>query len=435
MTAARPTLGRPPAFALPPTERLRLDNGLQATLVAVGSVPKVELRLVLDVGDINEAPGETWLSRLAAEYLKEGTSARSAEALADAAADLGGELEVDSDDDTTVVRIRVLSEHASAAVALLAEVARESTFPEAAEARLKADLERRLALARVRPQMLALAEFRAALYGDHPYGRVFPADGVIASFTAAAARDFYRRNTGGATAALYVAGRFDAAVVSGAIRDAFAGWDAGAARTDRPPHPRSGRVVRLVDRPGAEQTTLFVGLPVPSPLHADWVPLAVTNALLGGAFYSRITMNLREDKGYTYSPHSYLSLRRRDAHWMEIADVTTNVTGASLQEVFAEIERLRGTAPGAEELESIQRYVAGTYMMHYATPSGVAEQLAFLELHGLPESFAEGYVDRAYAVTPDEVRRVTAAYLRGDEMTIVAVGDAAVIRDQLAPYQ
>jgi zinc protease len=319
-------------------------------------------------------------------------------------------------------------------VRLLAELVRTPRFPNEELPRLRTDLLRRLDLSRARPQTLALERFRLALYGEHPYGRVLPSDATIAAFTTEAAHDFIRSHACARRAALYVGGRFDNDAVTQAAEEAFGDWEAGSEPAGLAPSPRSERAVHLVDRPGSEQSTIYLGLPVPSPEHPDWVALWVTNALLGGSFYSRITLNLREDKGYTYSPHGVLSTRARDAYWVEIADVATPVTGASLAEIFAEVERLRSEAPSHGELEGAQRYVAGNHLLHFATPGGIIEQFASLDLQGLPEEFAAIFTDRVYAVTPLEVQSIAMKHLRPDEMTIAVVGDAEQIRSQVEPF-
>ncbi|MQA00266.1 MAG: insulinase family protein [Dehalococcoidia bacterium] len=431
---ARPDLAPPAAFDLPPTSGFTLDNGLRTTLVAAGSVPKAAVRLVVRAGAVNEAPGQTWLSRLVASYLKQGAGALDTEGLADAFAALGGGLNVSADDDSMTLRAHVLAEHAPEAVRLLASVAAAPRFPAGELARLQADLRREWLLDQSQPQVLALRRFRAVLYGDHPYGRVLPEEGTIDGFTVEAARGFWEANRGAARAQLYVAGLFDEAATSAAVRDAFAGWERGPEVAPATATPRSERAVHLVDRPGAEQSTLYLGLPVPDPRHDDYVALGVVNALLGGSFYSRITQNIREQKGYTYSPRSLVSVRRHDAFWVEVADVTTDVTGAALTEVFGEIERLRDEPPAEGELAGIQRYAAGTHLLRHATPPGILDQLAFLDLQGLGREFAERYVERAFAVTPAEAQRVTREYLRPDVMTLVVVGDASAIRGQLEPF-
>jgi predicted Zn-dependent peptidase len=219
------------------------------------------------------------------------------------------------------------------------------------------------------------------------------------------------------------------------IRDAFAGWHPGtAAALNVPAKAQTTRAIYIVDRPGAVQSSMYVGLPVVDPSHPDYVALQVTNMLLGGAFASRITRNIREDKGYTYSPGSTVSTRYRSGYWAEIADVTTAVTGASLKEIFAEIERLRSEPPPAEELKGIQNYMAGTFTLQASSRGGVLGLLRQRNLHELPDDFHASYVRRIHAVTPAEVQRIAQTYLDPQKMVIVIVGDRAAITDQLTPF-
>ena len=145
-------------------------------------------------------------------------------------------------------------------------------------------------------------------------------------------------------------------------------------------------------------------------------------------------MNIREAKGYTYSPHAFVSSRPGDAYWVEVADVTTAVTGAAITEVFAETERLRSEAPTAEELLGIQNYASGNFVLRQATPGGILDHLEFLDLHGLDERYSASYVERVRAVTPDQVRAMADQYLATDGMTIAIAGDRSVIDLQLEAY-
>lgn len=430
----RPAVGRPPAWRLPPREELELEGGLGMTLAAVGAVPKATLRLVTGAGAVREGPGETWLSQFAARYLKEGTAGRSAAALADHVAGLGGELHVDVDDDTLLLEVRVLSEFAPAAAELLAEVVRMPALPEEALERLRADLGRQLELARSEPGWVTLALFREALFGDHPYGCVLPEATEVEGLSLAGVRDFLARALRASGSRLYVAGRFDAGAVRAAAERALGGWDTPPVVGAPLPEPSYERVIRLVDRPGAPQSTIHLGLPVPRPAHEDFVPLMVADAMLGGSFMSRITTNIRERKGYTYSPRSSISALREATYWLEAADVTTAVTGASLEEIFAEIDRLGAEPPPADELAGIQNYVAGVQLMRVATAPGLLSVLSFIDLHGLGEEWAQSFVERVYSVTPAAVQRVVAEHLRPAATTIAVTGDAEQIRDQLAAF-
>ncbi|MDA0350880.1 MAG: pitrilysin family protein [Chloroflexi bacterium] len=429
-----PQIGGLAPFSLPAVERTVLASGVSVALAASGSIPKAYLRLVLGFGTGTERSDETWLTRLIGDYLTQGAGELDTAGLADAVAQMGGRLDVSVDEDTTTLSTSVLSEFAPDAVRLLATVAREPRFPESELARLRADLGRRLELAKSQPGTLAASAFRRAVYGDHAYGRLLASPEQIAGFTTEAVRATYEAHAGASASRLYVAGLFDSAAVLAAADGAFDGWSNASGRSSEVPQPRSERAIYLVDRPGAEQSTLQIGLPVPPPSADDYVALSVTNSLLGGSFYSRITLNIRENKGYTYSPRSQMVAHPSDAFWVEQADVTTNVTGASLHEIFKEIELLRAEPAGEQELADIQNYVAGSYVLRHATPGGVLEQLAFLDLHGLDEGWAAAYAERVLALTTADVQRIAVEHLRPDEMTIAIVGDRRAIAEEIAPY-
>lgn len=347
---------------------------------------------------------------------------------------MGGAVEVNVGEDRTEIAADVLSEFGPEAVRLVADVAQNPKFPESELARLKTDKLRELSIAKSQPQQLALEKFRAVLYPDHPYGRVFPTEPMLQGYTAPQVRAFYDTNFGAARSHLYVAGRFDAAAMEKAIREAFSGWKRGTAPAFQPPEPRSARAIHVVDRPGAVQSTIILGMPVIDPSKPDYVPLMVTNTLLGGYFSSRITSNIREQKGYTYSPSSQVSTRWRDAYWAEQADVTTNVTGPSLKEIFGEIDRLQAEPPSEGELEAVQNYIGGVFVLQNSSRSGIINQLEYVDLHGLPGDYLRTYVKRVYAVSPQDVQRMASTYIQDDRATIVVVGDRKVISEQIQPY-
>jgi predicted Zn-dependent peptidase len=328
----------------------------------------------------------------------------------------------------------VLSEFGPRAAALVADVAEHPLFPESELPRLKNDALRQLSIAKSVPQSMALERFRKILYGDHPYGTVFPTEESINKTTVADIKKYYHGNFGAARAHLYVAGRFDAGEVKKAVATAFGGWSKGALPLINTPKVKPQRVLDVTDRPGAAQSTLIVGMPVPSPTSPDAIPLAVTNALLGGSFGSRITSNIREQKGYTYSPSSQLSRRYHDTYWAESADVTTQFTGPSLKEIFGEIDRLSKEPPGDDELKGIQRYMSGLFVIQNSSRSALIGQLRYVDFQGLGEDYLKMYVQKINAVTPAEVQKETAEYIKPDQMTIVVVGDQAKISEQLAPF-
>jgi zinc protease len=431
---APPPPAAPRPFALPPHQDVALDNGLKVTTVAYGTVPKAAVELYVRGGSSDDSAQQVWLSDLMGASLEEGTRTRSAPQLAEAAAAMGGELDVSVEPDHIAIRIEVLSEFAPQAVALVADVARNPAFPPADVARVKADLARELAIARTVPGTLAREQFSAALYPDHAYGRVLPTEAMLQGYTVEQVRDHHAAHVGAGRSHLYVAGRFDAGAVQKAARDALADWARGP---DHPPvkvAPAAQPTVRVVDRPGAVQSTLIVGLSVPTPKSEDYIPLLVTDALLGGSFGSRITSNIREQKGYTYSPSSIVREAEGNVYWSEQADVTTNVTGASLTEIFKEVARLRAEPPPQAELRGIQSYLAGIFVLRNSSRQGIVRQLDFLERHGLDDEYLRDFAQRVWAVTPADVQRIASSYLDPKKMTIVVVGDRKQIDAQLRPW-
>jgi zinc protease len=438
--AQAPAKESPPApgpakpFALPQPQRLTLDNGLRITFVPYGSVPKVVVRLAIRSGNAFESKDEVWLADLTGKLMREATKTRDATAISTEAARMGGALDVDVGEDRTLIGGEVLTEFAPDMVRLVADVALNPTFPESELARLEADLVRQLSLQKSQPQPIAQEAFRKALYGDHPYGRTFPTQEQVQGYTTAQARAFYAKSTGAARSQLFVVGRFDAAGVEKAVREAFAAMPKGTPAPSVDPKPHSERRIHLVDRPGAVQSTLVVGLPVVPPDDADWIPLQVTHTLLGGYFSSRITANIREQKGYTYSPFSQLSTRVKDAYWAQNADVTTAVTGASLKEIFAEIDRLQAEPPPASELRAVQNYLGGTFVLQNSARNGIVNQLLYVDMQGLGDEYLRTYVDKMNAVTPAQVSEMARKHLKDDQMTIAVVGDRKAIEEQIRPF-
>jgi predicted Zn-dependent peptidase len=413
--------------------RFTLPNGLPVALVKFGTVPKVRLQLVVEAGNVNEAPNEVWLADTVGRMMQEGTTALSADELARQFAAMGGELSVAVGPDRTSIATEVLAERGPEALRLLADVAQRPRLPEAELVRVKATLARELAIQKATPQSIAQDRFAALMYGDHPYGRLFPTEAMLAGYTLDDVRRFHKEHFGPRRTRLYVAGVFDAGAMEKAIREALGTWAGAEPKPPALPAPRP-RAFELIDRAGAPQSTVLLGLRVPDPSSPDWVALEVTDQLLGGSFASRITSNIREQKGYTYSPSSSVSVSPKLAQWVEQADITTEATGAALKEIFAEIDRLRNEPPPLEELRGIRNNLAGVFLVQNSSRRGVISRLSFVDQHGLGDDFLATYVKRVMAVTPQDVQRIAKQYLVPDRMTLVVVGDTKTVKDQLAPW-
>ena len=429
-----PAAGTPRDFVIPTPRRFTLANGMPVTLVPFGQVPKVTVRLVVGAANLHEKKDEIWLADLTGSMMREGTATLTADAVARQLAGMGGELAISVGPDTTSVGTEVLSEDSADAIRLVADVVQNPRLPSSELERVKGNLLRNLAIQQSTPQAIAQEKFAELLYGEHPYGRLFPTEPMLKGYTIEQVRAFHKNNFNAGRARLYVAGIFDAKATEEAIRQAFEKWPK-AATAEVPKIPDQGdKRFALLDRADAPQSTVLLGLRVPSPSHKDWVALRVTDALLGGAFGSRITSNIREQKGYTYSPYSTISAHPGEANWVETADVTTKVTGESLKEIFFEIDRLRKEPPSAAELRGIQNNLAGIFVVQNASRAGVIGQLSFVDQHGLGADYLSTYVKRVMAVTPQEVQRIANDYLTPDKMTLVVVGDVKTVKEQVKPW-
>jgi predicted Zn-dependent peptidase len=427
----QPAVGSPKPFTVPASETYRLPNGMQVTLIPYGLVPKATVSLRVYAGGL-EAGEQTWLNTLTANMLREGAGGRTGAQIAEAAAGMGGQLGVGSDPHETIFNLSVLSENAGEAVRLISDVARRPTFPASELERVRASALRNLAVARSQPDATADAALAAAVYGTaHPYGRIFPTEAQLKGYSLDDLRRFHSANFGAKRARLYIAGRFDAAAVKAAINQAFADWQPGPERLRLPPKPQPGPKLILVDRPGAPQSTIRIAYPAPVTGGAGDLPFRVTNALLGGSFTSRITRNIREQKGYTYSPFSGISHNPGESLWAFEADVTTDVTGASLKEVFGEMKRLQTEAPEEEEAAGMRTWMAGTFVLQNASPGGLIGGLSHRDFHGLPANWLQSYIPTVLGVRAADMQRLAAEQMPLEKATVVVVGDLAKVRPQL----
>ncbi|GAB3014543.1 pitrilysin family protein [Niabella terrae] len=425
-----PEGGTPKDFKLPAKNTASLPNGMRSVLVPYGAIPKVSIRLIVKTGNVHEGANQIWLSDLLGRLMNEGTRSLSARELAVKAASMGGAVGISVGSDQLTIYGDALAEFAPELTALLADMVMHPLLPVSELPRLKADLKRNLALSKTRPRSIASEQFNKLVFANTPYAVTYPTEAMIDSYTIEDIRHFYEQELGARRAVLYVAGQFDEKATGTAIQNSFKDWKPGK----EPLYPSNKQTaqagVTLINRDNAPQTTIIMGLPSIGPSDPDYLAMTVTNALLGGSFASRITSNIREDKGYTYSPGSGLSLHPTAAAWNETADVTSEHTIDAIREIKKEINLLATEAPGQSELLGIQRYMAGIFVLQNSTPSGIIGQLNFMDLYGLDDSYLNNQVKNIYAVTPGQVSALAKKYLPVDKMTIVMVGDSVSVKKQ-----
>lgn len=427
---APPSGSKPKDFVVPKTDTMTLDNGLKVTFIPYGKTPKVTLQLRTNTGNIDDGD-HIWLSDISYEMLRQGTMTYTAKALAETVASMGGEVNTSVGMDASFVGMSVLSEFGDDAVGLIADMVMNAKFEANDLARIKTDTERRLTVALSNPSSIADEAFYHSVYGNHPYGRLYPTSDSLAELDSEDTANFVSTHVVPNRSHLYISGVFDKDSITKAVEVAFGQWEKGDPIERQTVLAQSGPSFELLEREAAPQSTLRLGLSTLSPAHDDYMKVSVMNTLLGGAFASRITSNIREDKGYTYSPRSAMVNRVGTGVWYEAADVTAESTGAALDEIIKEINLLATEAPTAEELEGIKNYMAGIFVLRNSSRTAIISQLAFTELHGLDKSYLADYVKTIYAITPEEIKAVTAKYLDVNKMHLTIVGDTESVMPQL----
>lgn len=427
----KPTVGPTKPYVIPTSDTYQLPNGMHVTLVPFGQVPKATIYLAINTGAIDDGPN-IGLANLTSQMLREGAGGRKGSEIAAAAASMGGALQVGAGLHQTTASISVLSDRTSDAIRLIGEVAEHPNLPASEFDRVRQNYLRSIAVAKSQPQTAADAALRAAYYGaDTAYGRTFPTDARAQAYTIADVQRFYRENFGARRARLYVAGQFDNAAVKVAIEQTFANWMPGPEARDPAPTLTPGPKVILVDRPGAPQSTVRLAFTAPAAGSPNDIPFQVTDALLGGSFTSRITHNIREVKGYTYSPYSFIDLNPGEGRWEFDADITTDVTGPALKEVFGEIRQLQSEPVPDDEATGIRTWIAGTFVLQNASYGGLIASLYQRDYYGLPADWLTTYVPRILAVQDSQLQQLARQYLPLDKMTLVVVGDLAKVEPQL----
>ena len=426
-----PPEGKKPAdFQLPATSQMVLDNGLKVTFIPYGKTPKTTIRLITNTGNVDD--GELpWLADLSFEMLKQGTAELSAKDIAEKAASMGGQINTSVAMDRSWIGADVLSEYAGDTVSVIAQMLLSSKFAENDLTLLKTNRDRSLKVALSQPGNQANQAFYKEIFGNHAYGNLFPTEQSLAKISVSDVKQFVTKNIVPNRSHLYISGVFEQQALVSKIKQAFADWQKGQPRSSGTVLTQTGPKVVMLEREKAPQSTIRLGLATISPAHQDAMKMTMTNSLLGGSFSSRITSNIREDKGYTYSPSSAVVNRVNAGLWYQAADITAESTGAALNEIFKEINTLANEAPSKEELSGIQNYMAGIFVLQNSSRSAIINQLAFMELHQLNDNYLKDYVSNIYKVTPKDISDTVKNYLTPEKMTLVVVGDKAQITPQL----
>jgi predicted Zn-dependent peptidase len=432
--AQPPAAGAPRAFRLPPVQAFTLASGIQVYLVEQHALPLVSIDLNFDGGAAADPPGKEGLASVCMAMLTEGTEQLDklayAERLADTASSIGGY----AGDDSVGLTLSSLSRHLDATFAQFVDTLCAPGFRQADFDRLIRRRIEGIKQSRSSPASIASRVSGAVLYGPaHPLGAVVT-EASLAALTLDDCRAFARTWLRPAAARLFVVGDLtEAAVRAGFDSPRLAGWTGAAPALPELPAPRTlpGRIF-WVDVPGAVQSTVSYLQLGPSRGGVDYFATAMMSAVFGGAFTSRINMNLREAKGYSYSARGGFTYTRSHSVFAVRAQVTAGATYPSILEIYREVAGLWRRDPDFEiTRDELAREQSGAILGlpgRFATAQAALGQYRALVYFGLPLDYYDSYVDNVRKVTVADVMLAAATELDPRRAVYVVVGDGAARR-------
>jgi predicted Zn-dependent peptidase len=427
-----PEPGPPPVLKLPAIQKRQLSNGLPVWMVELHEVPVAQVNLIVRSGSADDPPGKFGIASLTAAMLMEGAGTRSSLEIADAIDFLGADLGAAGEIDATAVRLHVPVARLADALPIMADVALRPTFPKNELDRLRQERLTAILQARDNPATIAALAFSRVLYGPgHRFGTAtIGTAGAIRSLSPDDLAAFYRSAFTPDNAALVVTGDIAPDRTTALLESSFGGWKpsgrAGSAAALPAPAQPARRQVYLIDKPGAPQSQIRIGwIGVPRST-ADYFPILVMNTILGGSFSSRLNLNLREKRGYTYGAGSTFDMRAAAGPFSAQAGVQTDKTSESLAEFFNELNAILAPVP-ADELTRAKNYVALRFPGAFETTADIARRLEEAVVYRLPDDYFSRYVQNVQAVTAGDVQRVARRYIDPARLAVVVVGDRKVI--------
>jgi predicted Zn-dependent peptidase len=435
--APRPAVGPERPFVPPPRVERTLANGLRVVTVRYPTVPKVSVVLTVQSGLAVDPAEKAGLAQFVADAVQEGTTTRDSRRIRQDVFAMGASLTAAAGQETSSFTIRGLSATLPAMMALVADLVRNPTFPQAEIDLLKTNTAQALKAQLASPQFVANRVYRQTLFGTHPYARVGATPESLEHIDRASIVEYHKTYYRPNNAFLVVTGDVTPDAAAAAAEKAFGDWSRGnvPAPAATPLPTVQGRRLVFVQRPNSVQSSISVGNPTIRRDDPRWPVLNVANQIFGGAFDSRLIRNIREEKGYTYSPQSIFQAMGQGGLYRAVADVRNDVTGATLKEIYGEIDKLRASGPEAVELDKAKVYARGLFVIQNATQSGLAATINTIYSYGLPKDYPETFQKTISGLSPEAVKTAAQMLLGSEDSVIVVVGDYAKVKDQLGEFK
>ena len=434
-----PEVGAPPTAHFPDVETATLANGLTVMLAERSAVPVVGFNLQIDAGYAADQVGAPGTASLAMAMLDEGTTSRDALQISEELQALGARVGTGSNLDLSSVTLSTLTETLDGALDIYADIILHPSFPEADFDRLKTQQLAGIQREKVSPTQMALRVLPLILYGDdHAYGIPLTGSGTEAAVAALTRQDllaFHATWVRPNNATLVVVGDVAMTALVPKLERVFAGWEAAdvPAKNIGTVAPRTGSDVYLIDRPGSQQSVIFAGHLAPPKSNPNEMAIEAVNTVLGGSFRSRVNMNLREDKHWSYGARTQVIDARGQRPFIVNAPVQTDKTKESMQEIFGELSGIRESRPvTSDELGKAKDLRTLTLPGHWETNGAVSQDLVSIVRYGLPDDYYDTYAENVRALDISGVSETAQALIRPDRMVWVVVGDRAVIEEGIA---
>ena len=423
-------------FPSPTITERTLPNGLLVVMAPTRGIPKLTAVLSFRASASADRDKHPGLPQLAAGLLTEGTDTRTSRQIKEELRSIGAAIGSGTDVDLTTISGSTLSEFSGRFFDLLSDVAQHPAFPDAEVALAKDNAIQGLRQQRSSPDFLANERFQKAVFGDHPYSFVTAGEAEIGAITRADLKSFASAYYVPSNAFLVVVGDIDVERTFAEISKSFGSWKGGTAPAEPAPVPpqRDRRQIAFVNRPGSIQSVIMIGNSTFPRRDADYITVRTANIIYCGSFYSRLTKNIREEKGYTYSPFSSLSTYGRGGNFSAGASVRNEVTGPTLLEMFYELDKMRVLPVSAEELDSAKTFSKGSFALELADQNSLAFRINTVYAYGLAKDFIATFPQKIDAVTAEAIERVAAKYFDTYRCAVVVVGDWDKVRDQVTPF-
>ena len=426
-----------PDLVFPDLQRSQLSNGIPVIVATRPEVPVVRVSVLFDGGYVADQGRKTGTASFAMAMLDEGAGKLDSLAIADRVERIGAQLGAGAGLDTSFASVSVLTDQLDPSLALLADIVRRPKFPDHEIERVRKEWIAGIAREKTSPDTLAMRVLPPLLYGDgHPYAIPFSGSGTEASIAALTRDDlvaYHRDIVRPDNATIIVTGAVTPATILPLLERHFGDWplpvDARPVKREIPVATQAtGARVYLLDRPGAPQTSILAGQLMPSSLAPDRIELNTANDVLGGTFTSRINMNLREDKHWSYGARSSVPEALGQRPWLLSAPVQTDKTVESIQEIRRELAEFVAAKPAtAEEIAKVRsrdvRALSGQFETNAAVGGAIGDMVRF----GRPDDYVRTLKARLDSQTEAGVRQAAAQAFRPDALTWVIVGDLAKI--------